>query len=161
MDSVMDYLLLIILDLALVFVAIGVWFFFIGLRWRWRSRDSRPWAIAHGQVVSAEILTTRINFDIAPRPVLNYTYKVHDITYQGSRISYAPDTNRLADAQAILEKYPAGSAVIVFYDSNRPQDAVLELSGQPSNAALLVGAISALIGLLLTGLRLLLGNSLK
>ena len=59
---------------------------------------------------------------------LAYVYNVDQREYRGNRISFAePIASAEADQRSIIEPYPVGKQVKVFYSPQNPQLAVLEL----------------------------------
>lgn len=60
-------------------------------------------------------------------PVVHYTYQVMGQMLQGSKVMPGPEVGGTG-AHKVVERYPAGAQVMVYYDPNNPSDAVLERS---------------------------------
>lgn len=58
---------------------------------------------------------------------IHYTYAVSDNKYIGDKVTFGDiSTSDSNDARQILNRYPVGKAVNVFYNPNNPAEAVLE-----------------------------------
>ena len=115
-----------------------------------RVLPALTWPSAAGQVESARISSDTVattvgkwrNFPvIEQRFHVTYRYRVGDAEYFGRQVDLLPASRR--DARADLRRYPAGSAVSVLYDPQRPAEAVLE-ARRPVRAVL-----TAAVGLVL------------
>lgn len=85
--------------------------------WARFSRSRRPeWSRStHGTVISSTVqLPSRV-------PLVLYTYCVNGTTFRGSRVGV-----EVADAESTVARYPAGSAVVVYYDPRDPSESILE-----------------------------------
>ena len=60
-------------------------------------------------------------------PVVHYTYQVMGQMLQGSKVMPGPETGGTG-AEKVVNRYPAGAQVMVYYDPDNPSDAVLERS---------------------------------
>ena len=58
-------------------------------------------------------------------PVVQYSYQVMGQMLQGRRVMPGPESGG-SWAHKVVERYPAGAQVMVYYDPNNPSDAVLE-----------------------------------
>jgi hypothetical protein len=58
-------------------------------------------------------------------PVVQYSYSVNGQPFQGSKIAPGMEVGGTG-AGKVVERYPAGAQVMVFYDPQNPADAVLE-----------------------------------
>lgn len=58
-------------------------------------------------------------------PVVQYSYQVGGQAYHGSKIAPGMEVGGTG-AGKVVERYPAGAQVMVFYDPQNPSDAVLE-----------------------------------
>jgi hypothetical protein len=60
-------------------------------------------------------------------PVVEYSYRVLERDYHGSRIAFGGDVAASRDfAEAIVDRYPTGSMVVVHFDPDSPSVSVLE-----------------------------------
>lgn len=71
------------------------------------------------------IITSKISRPIRSRPIytIRYTYTANYIEYISAQVNY---TGKNRDAYKVVEKYPVGKQVTVYYDSTKPQYAILE-----------------------------------
>lgn len=60
-------------------------------------------------------------------PVVQYAYQVMGQTLQGRKVQPGPEVGGTG-AHKVVNRYPAGAQVMVYYDPNNPSDAVLERS---------------------------------
>ena len=58
-------------------------------------------------------------------PVVQYTYQVMGQMHQGRKVMPGPEVGGTG-AHKVVNRYPAGAQVMVYYDPNNPSDAVLE-----------------------------------
>lgn len=58
-------------------------------------------------------------------PVVQYSYQVNGQAYQSTKLAPGPEMGG-SGANKVVAKYPAGAQVMVFYDPQKPSDAVLE-----------------------------------
>lgn len=120
------------------------------------ARDSLTWPAVDGRVMQTSIQTERSSRDSATagsvtyRPIVRYAYRVDGVAYEGQQISigeYA--TADQADARRVVEQYPTGSAVRVYYRPGQPGEAVLEPGSHGVPWFFLVlGAVFLVVGLL-------------
>ena len=60
-------------------------------------------------------------------PVVQYAYQVMGQMLQGRKVMPGPETGGTG-AHKVVNRYPAGAQVMVYYDPDNPSDAVLERS---------------------------------
>jgi hypothetical protein len=128
-----------------------------------QAMSSRQWATATGMIVSGHVASERDEQDskqtrIVFRPVVSYTYFVKGEQFVSDRIHFGPP-RRLADREAgekEIAAYPAGAPVNVYYNPEKPSEAVLKRESPAatrlSRLALAViggGIFSCIIGILL------------
>ena len=89
----------------------------------WSSRD---WPQTGGEVAIAYVRVIRSSTRNTTTYEANvaYQYRVQGTDYASSNISYK--SVEFEDGRKIVERYPEGKAVSVYYDPRRPQRAVLE-----------------------------------
>ncbi len=58
-------------------------------------------------------------------PVVQYSYQVNGQAYQGYKLAPGPEVGGTG-AKKVVARYPPGAQVMVFYDPQKPSDAVLE-----------------------------------
>ncbi len=111
--------------------------------WR-RSRATRHWATAEG-TVAASTVDSRWNEEQTDYWI-EYTYSVAGHRYTGKRIGFSASVRPRSRADQIAHKaYYVGAPVTVYYNPEKPEDALLQRDvpwGEVS--MLLVGAFAAL-----------------
>ena len=116
--------------IGLALFAVGVVVFFLRRRSAALQAASVSWPTVEGKVSDARLHTFRDR----DKRQLNYmarvwhTYEVNGTSYTVEKISWGGQPQaRVADpANAILARYPIGSAVKVYYNPQKPKQSVLE-----------------------------------
>ncbi len=146
------------LVLGVVFFGLGVIFVAVGIDGYRDGQATKSWPTTTGHVISADVqekVETRRDMNDRPRtertytPAVRYEYTVGAQTYLGHRVK-ADDYGGGADrAYGIVNRYPAGTTLTVFYDPDDPDQAVLETGADTSGVYLFggVGALFTVIGL--------------
>lgn len=90
------------------------------VQWRWRAVAMSRWPTAKGSVTSS--------WDMLDGERMNYAYSVGARRYVGHQVGIVRQGRSTLDAaaQEIVEKYPPGADVTVYYDPKHPATAVLE-----------------------------------
>jgi hypothetical protein len=139
--------------IILVLAVSGLLLFFIYFRALARVRASEGWPAVQGTIVESwidESTTTEEDGTISRRykPKVLYKYAIMGQEFQGERIAFGPGiSGNRSSAEKVLARYPKGSAVLVYYNQEKPDDAVLERS--ISKSLLLVGALFLAIAIYL------------
>jgi hypothetical protein len=152
--------LLVIMSITfgLLLLGIGVFALFLGLRLLWGmpaalSQTSgvrlaaRRWPAAPGTIIGAEVRVAP-GSDEEPfyDAVVRYAYTVQGQEYEGAQDDLTYVSNVQDAAQAIVARYQVGASVLVYYDPQAPQRALIDRSIRPHH----------LVGLSLAGLLFLL-----
>jgi hypothetical protein len=120
--------------IVLVLAGLGVVLFAVYIRNLARVRASGSWPAVQGTVTESwieEDATTEEDGTISRRyaPKVSYRYTVMGMEYQGDRIAFGPGTSgSRSSAEKVLARYPKGGAALVYYNPEKPTDAVLERS---------------------------------
>lgn len=87
----------------------------------------QSWSTTMGTVTSSYLERRRSsnNSGSTNYPVVHYTYQVGGQAYQSSKIAPGMEVGGTG-AGKVVERYPMGAQVMVFYDPQKPSDAVLE-----------------------------------
>jgi hypothetical protein len=108
-----------------VFVILNVIFLAIIVATRRKMNAVQGWSSAMGTVL-ASYLERRSSSDGSTNyPVVQYSYQVGGQMYQGAKIAPGMEVGGTG-AGKVVNRYPQGAQVMVFYDPNNPTDAVLE-----------------------------------
>jgi hypothetical protein len=117
------------------------------------SLESPTWPSANGEVLESRIVGVGGGRgESGVRADIRYLYQVDGVQYRGSRVTYQRRRGDLAEeyAQAVMERYPVGGPVRVYYRPNHPNTSVLE----PGQARKPVGGL-ILVLIILTSARVL------
>ena len=120
-------LLLIVGIIGFVFLILNVIFLGIIFFMRRRMATVSQWPSTIG-TVNASYLERRHSSSESGStnyPVVQYAYQVGGQPYQGMKIAPGPEVGGTG-AGKVVERYPAGAQVMVFYNPQNPSEAVLE-----------------------------------
>jgi hypothetical protein len=139
---------------ALVTALIGLLLFLFGF-WRYRKlRASRSWPSTIGTVTGTDVETqTDSGSGGEPAstgyyPVVHYSYWVGQQSYTGHRIGLASRGHQnLRRAQQVLAAWPAGAQVQVYYNPQRPDEAVLQRKDSTGIVFMVLGAVIVVLGM--------------
>lgn len=137
---------------GLGFLLIGVVIFFAGLRDLHKAKASSGWPATQGVITATRVrVDDRGESSESYHPEVTYTYSVLGMSYEGHRriIGATRSYGNRRAAEAFLASYPVGKQVTVYYDPNKPGEAVLE-AGTTRGAigTLIISGVFALIGLI-------------
>ena len=142
----------------MIFSGIGILLIVLHQKNKKKAEKSLSWPETGGTVIKSEVVTGESVFssddDGESQPMysaeINYTYQVDDMLYTSNRISFAGKASysRPDKAEAILERYPEGSSVTVFYNPDQHDLAVLERSAKGSGALFAAGIVFLGIGVI-------------
>ena len=135
---------------------VGCAFISYGLGQMSKAKQSVNWPSVPGSVISSEKEkhTTTEESGSSKRTVtyylaaINYEYQVDGKAYRSNRIAFGGQNRN--QTVTLLNKYPKGKSVIVFYDPDDPEEASLEPGMKKgSYFTPIFGAVFALFGLLI------------
>ena len=146
---------------VLALLALGIYLVVFSLRSKKKAEESQNWPSTPGTVTLAEVKRS-INRDEDGNesytyfPKVEYTYQVGGETLVGKRLAFGGilAQSNPATAQKTLERYPLGGQVPVYYDPEKPTDAVLERQVGGMKWGLIVGIICLVLSLCITCLLL-------
>jgi hypothetical protein len=116
-----------------------------------KGYKSRSWPTASGTVLDSEMEAHQSrdeDGDIRTTygATIQYKYIVDGQEFQGNRRTFSNvRTSSVRNTEKILERYPPGSSVDVFYDPDDPSSSVLEPGVGASTYILLAVAIGFLV----------------
>ena len=140
--------------MSLVFIAIGLGLLYYARSVTAKAQRSLSWpevegAISHSAVLQQMQQTSSSNNAATYKADVTYRYKVQGRDYYSERITLADFSSSTGRAQGIVDRYPDGATVTVYYNPVDPSDAVLERGGTTGIGVLyLIGGIFAAAGLL-------------
>lgn len=143
---------------AIPFLLIAFAFLFVTVRSNRKVRASQRWSTTSGRILTSEVTSHRSldsngTHTTIYDPAVQYEYAVNGQRLQSSSIRFgmAYGTSWPQPAQDVVDKYPQGTLVQVFYNPTNPTEAVLEHSAGGSNRILTCAAAFILGMILLVG----------
>ena len=119
-------LLLIVGIMGFVFLILNVVFLGIIFFMRRRMATVSQWSSTMGTVLMSAIeQRSSSEGGYTDYPVVQYSYQVGGQPYQSMKLAPGPDVGG-SGARKVVARYPAGAQVMVFYNPQKPSEAVLE-----------------------------------
>ncbi len=135
--------------ISIVFLAAGLGISVFGWIVLQNARVSAGWPTVQGQIVESTVRESTDEDGTSYFADVRFRYVVDDQPYTADTVNFgqygSSDPNH---AQEIVSKYEYGGSVLVYYDPEKPQTAVLQPGTTWSSFFILgFGSIFALIGL--------------
>jgi hypothetical protein len=129
---------------AIVFISAGLFFLYFGGRTTFNGVASSYWPTVEGRMLSSTVKSeVGKKGGLVYRAEVNYAYTVNGGSFTSGRIRFGRiNTGNPILPTQLVEKYPAGSSVTVYYSDSDPSVAVLEPGIQ--SAGLIVLGIGVL-----------------
>jgi hypothetical protein len=152
------------LPIVLIFGSLMILLLIFGTLYKyWEVRKANRWLSVPGKIVSSRSKARRMkkaqgmigaeagaDQDMVNFADIVYEYRVKGKTYKGSRVSIGEDLGD-HDVEHTIARYPAGSKVTVYYNPDKPGQAVLETGAPEGVWRTMAIFISVLIVLLVGG----------
>ncbi|MGC1780247.1 MAG: DUF3592 domain-containing protein [Xanthobacteraceae bacterium] len=142
----------VLIAFGVIAIVIGAVPYIVQFRQGLRADASKKWPSASGTITSSalERLPDR---KWRYRAALQYRYRAGGKDYQSSRVFWGGNEGREKHMASVVETYPAGAKVRVFYNPNDPAEAVLDpIQNTGSRQMVLYAMAMATLGLFsLTG----------
>lgn len=140
----------------LLFLGLGIFLIYRNQQSKKKAQLSQNWPVTKGQITDSHVnrsvdTDSEGSTSTTYAASVAYTYDVGGQVYNGRNIAFGfnPSYSNQSKAQATVARYPAGSAVSVYYDPNNPADAVLERQVSGSNVMMILGIVFTVIGVCL------------
>ncbi|MBE0684562.1 MAG: DUF3592 domain-containing protein [Anaerolineaceae bacterium] len=150
-----SWVLYLIIFFCLVFIGIGIGMLVKLMKNFSKARLSKNWLATPGNIISSELdaqTTTDEDGYQTTTYIANilFEYQVNKASFKCDCINfdYGMRTSNRSKQQAIVEQYPAGSQVTVYYDPDDPEQAVLEKRVNGVFTTIMVSAVFILIGII-------------
>lgn len=129
------------------FFLAGAILLFFALRTRKKSAASLSWTPTAGTISSSTVRRNsssdedgHISYTFSP--IVEYDYSVNGQAYKGKTIHYGITPSQdMATAQKEADRFPVGRQVTVFYNPEKPNEAVLEQKEVKSKVGLILGIV--------------------
>jgi hypothetical protein len=142
------------LPVALCVTGLGMLILAISIVRLYKFSISRTWLSTIGRITSSEMETRRVarGRSVTYHAAIVYDYSVEGTKYAGKRISFGDyGSGNPNHARQILNRYPVGKQISVYYNPSKPEDSVLERRlSWTIYLTLIVGAAVSALGLVLT-----------
>ncbi len=130
-------------------VVVGIGLITSGIWQRRKVRVSAAWPTAMGAIIKSEIRRpahTDSRYELA----VEYAYLVNGTRYTGKRIEFGQKGYaRRKTAEAAIEKYPANSSVIVYFNPEKPEEAVLSRRASTAMIHVAFGIIAVVFAIVI------------
>lgn len=151
-----SWVLYFIIIVCLIFFGIGIGMLVKLAKHYGKLQQSKNWLSTNGKIISSD-LDAQISTDDDGYQTTTYlakvffTYEVNGNSYESDRVNfdYGMRTSNVRKPQSVVEQYPTGSDVTVYYDPENPQQSVLEKRVNGTFATILVSAVFIAIGVVL------------
>ena len=133
--------------LFLILSLVGLIIVFAALRSRKQAEASQAWSGTQGRVIESRLerhtsTDSDGNESLDYKAIVRYSYSVIGQEYTGDRVAFGARSSNRNAASEIVNRYPLDRQVTVYYDPDKPGQAVLErVSGS--------GMLQIVIGILL------------
>ena len=110
-----------------IFFAVGVGISIYGWTVLQNGRDSENWPSTQGQIVNSAVRVSSDEDGTTYHADVTFDYVVNDHRYTGDEVSFGQygSSNR-NHAREIVARYASGTGVLVYYNPEQSQTAVLE-----------------------------------
>jgi hypothetical protein len=151
-----SWVLYFIIIVCLIFFGIGIGMLVKLAKHYGKLQQSKNWLSTNGKIISSD-LDAQISTDDDGYQTTTYlakvffTYEVNGNSYESDRVNfdYGMRTSNVRKPQSLVEQYPTGSDVTVYYDPENPQQSVLEKRVNGTFTTILVSAVFIAIGVVL------------
>lgn len=115
---------IVLIAFGVIAIVIGAIPYIVQFRQGLRADASKKWPTSHG-TVTASALERLPDKKWRYRAAVQYAYRAGGKNYQASRVFWGGNEGREKHMASVIETYPVGAKVRVFYDPNDPAEAVL------------------------------------
>jgi len=113
--------------IGLLLFIIGAVLFYNGTNLIYKANASLKWPSVDGQVRSSSVQTNHKGDSPTYIPDVGYSYLVNKDSYFNTRLVYGNrNSGRIKDVQKVIDQYPVGRTVKVYYNPSNPSESVIE-----------------------------------
>ena len=126
---------------ALVLGGLGVYLIIHSQRSKQKAAMSQTWPMVKGLITETNISTQEHNETLRFVPVVRYTYEVDGLTYESRQITFGSgvEFGSRQKAADYLAAYPLDAEVSVYYNPEKPSEAVLQQAAKKTTVGLVIG----------------------
>ena len=95
--------------------------------------QTRRWPTAPAQITQSALHCQASGKGRMCWPAMRYTYTINERRYEGSLVQIGTPGGFESEIKRLVDRYPNGSKIRVFYNSLTPSDAILDPSIRSSN----------------------------
>lgn len=115
----------------LLFILVGASVLFLGLRGLVRAKASVDWPNTQGEIVESSVDRRRSSGNDGSSTTYHaeilYEFSVDGTLFNGSRVAYGDyGSSNPSHARRIVNNYPKGKSVTVYYMPGNPEESLLE-----------------------------------
>lgn len=132
---------------ALVLGGLGVYLIIHSQRSKTKAAQSQSWPLVKGVISETSISTQEHNEVLRYVPNVRYTYEVDGKLYQGKQITFGSgvEFGSRQKAAEYLAQYPVDAEVSVYYNPEKPAEAVLQQVATKTTVGLIIGIVLVVI----------------
>lgn len=114
--------------IAIIFLLVGILLTSISLYYLKMAKNSVYWENTNGEITRSDITTSTGKNGTQYKANIHYKYEVYGIEYISKRVFYGSNisTSSKKRAQKLIDKYPVGQKVNLFFDPMKNSRAVIE-----------------------------------
>lgn len=102
----------------------------------------------HFEQTTGTVITSKMNYHVGVkgasgyRFIIEYEFKIHGIKHTSDKVNFGSKSfRRKKKAEKIIEKYPVGKEVVVYYETGNPDLAILEPQNNSNSEFFIVLAV--------------------
>lgn len=129
--------------IALFFGGLGLFLIIHAQHSKRKALKSQSWPVAKGIITQTDIRAQEHDETIRYVPIVRYTYEVEGMVYEGKRITFGSDVEFGSRQKAAdyLAEYPVDTEVNVYYNPEKPSEAVLKQVAQKTIVGMVIGIV--------------------
>lgn len=137
---------------VLVLGGLGVYLIIHSQRSKQKAAKSQTWPRVKGVITETRISSQEHNETLRYTPVVVYTYEVGDKIYESRQITFGSgvEFGSRQKAAEYLADYPVDGEVSVYYNPEKPDEAVLQQVATKTTVGLIIGIVLVVITICIT-----------
>lgn len=113
--------------MSIPFILVGAWIMSYGVKGLWNAGTSKGWPTVPGKVISSKVAAVGQKGGTVYSPDVRYSYTVDGTPHTSNHIRIGGvNTGNPSPARHVVDRYPVGREVTVYYSPKKPTFAVLE-----------------------------------